>query len=53
MGSSMEASHALAGGDVGGRHPEQGEGDENKDKVEHGRSPKAGMAGPALSVRSA
>lgn len=39
MGSNMAASHPLAGGHIGRRHPEQGDGDEDEDEVEHGWSP--------------
>lgn len=44
MGSNIVASHPLAGGNVDGRHPEQGEGNKDIDKVEHERSPGQGNA---------
>lgn len=45
----MAASHPFAGGGIGGRHAEERDAEDDENNVEHGRSPRAGMAGRVLS----
>ena len=49
----MAASHPVAGGGVGDRHPEQGDAEDNENKIEHERGPSGRVAKALLSLGTA